>query len=372
MQAEPKLSNTQAVPADTGAGILCPNCRAQMPREMRFCRACGFRLGEGVAEFTETARFQPSVTAAARAKDTGAGAAKATTASAATGDSAAASLKWKTCGTPKDWGALARDVGQNAIRSATNHLEGKRQKPEQREKQCSRSKWTGWLIAIVIFSVLSSSGFIGLSGLRDRLRGSSSSSEASRSWFGSSDFQEADNGVTFEQVEPAGSPADKAGLVGGDVITTFDNQPVKSPRELRRLLTATPVGKTVEVVYIRDGETRNTQLTTVSKGEMERLGEVADNRVRGFVGIGNDSELIQIPGTNITGVQLNGVRRNNPAYIAGMRDGDIVIEFDGVPVRTYDELESRTRRAAPDSTVKVVLMRGTERRELLIKVGIAD
>src|SRR5947209_15537867 len=35
----------------------CPNCRTLMPSEMRFCRACGCRLGEGVEEYTETVRF---------------------------------------------------------------------------------------------------------------------------------------------------------------------------------------------------------------------------------------------------------------------------------------------------------------------------
>ncbi|HEX4900232.1 MAG TPA: hypothetical protein VFV61_06840, partial [Pyrinomonadaceae bacterium] len=28
-----------------------------MPRQLRFCRNCGFRLGEGLAEYTETVRF---------------------------------------------------------------------------------------------------------------------------------------------------------------------------------------------------------------------------------------------------------------------------------------------------------------------------
>src|SRR6185503_10848777 len=35
----------------------CSNCRSAMPSELRFCRNCGFRLGEGVAEYTETVRF---------------------------------------------------------------------------------------------------------------------------------------------------------------------------------------------------------------------------------------------------------------------------------------------------------------------------
>jgi serine protease Do len=208
-------------------------------------------------------------------------------------------------------------------------------------------------------------------GLRDSLRGlkGASGQSVGRSWVGTSDLESADNGVTFDKVEPAGSPADKAGLVGGDVVTTFDGQPVKSPDNFRKLLAATPIGKTVDVVYLRDGETMTTKLTTVSEDEIDRLGEAAGEAHQGYVGIGGSYEHAQIPGTKISGIQLNDIRRNNPGYIAGMRDGDIVIEFAGVPVRTYSELESRTRRAVPESTVKVVVMRGSERLEIPVKVG---
>src|SRR5258705_2438982 len=36
----------------------CRNCHMPMPVGLRFCRNCGFRLGEGSAEYTETVRFQ--------------------------------------------------------------------------------------------------------------------------------------------------------------------------------------------------------------------------------------------------------------------------------------------------------------------------
>src|ERR1051325_7351248 len=46
-----------------GAGDqFCAQCGSPMPREMRFCRSCGNRLGEGPAEYTETVRF-PGTTA---------------------------------------------------------------------------------------------------------------------------------------------------------------------------------------------------------------------------------------------------------------------------------------------------------------------
>src|SRR5213596_2204164 len=49
--------------------IVCEQCGAPMPKEMRFCRSCGNRLGEGPAEYTETVRF-PNTTAGAAGSTT--------------------------------------------------------------------------------------------------------------------------------------------------------------------------------------------------------------------------------------------------------------------------------------------------------------
>lgn len=362
MQTEPTRSRTQTNAADATPGTMCPNCRAEMPREMRFCRGCGFRLGEGVAEFTETVRFEKVPTSPAQRTAT----------SNAPRVANAPSPQANSCGSLNDWGALAKDVSEKAFKSVTQHLERQRGKIErQREKKQQpkgrrRSHWMFWIIMILIISVVGSGGFKSLKRLRD-LRNIGSSASASRSWVGVDNFKTANGGVTFDKVEPAGGPMDKAGLVGGDVITTFDGKPVKSSSELMNLLAATPIGKTVDVVYIRDGETKTTKLTTISEDEKDRLEDAADNN--GFVGIGGSYEQVPVPGTKISGVQLNSVRRNNPAYTAGIRDGDIVIEFDGVPIRTYKELDSRTSRAVPESTVKVVVIRNGERHEFLVTVG---
>src|SRR2546427_2401604 len=47
----------QSFSDSTQGSISCAQCGAPMPREMRFCRSCGNRLGEGPAEYTETVRF---------------------------------------------------------------------------------------------------------------------------------------------------------------------------------------------------------------------------------------------------------------------------------------------------------------------------
>jgi serine protease Do len=193
-----------------------------------------------------------------------------------------------------------------------------------------------------------------------------------RSYVGVNSFDTTDGGVTFDDVEPPGGPADKAGLVGGDVITTFDGQVVHDEDQIRDLLGQTPIGKTVDVVFIRDGETKTTKMTTVSKEEFDRL--VKDFRVRpegkGQFGYEtDDSERVPIPGTKIFGVRLDQISQSRPADLAGIKKGDIVTEFNGVPIRTPEELHSQVLRALPYSTVRVVVLRGTEQLEIPVKMG---
>jgi S1-C subfamily serine protease len=185
-------------------------------------------------------------------------------------------------------------------------------------------------------------------------------------------FETTDGGVTFQNVEPPGSPADKAGLVGGDVITSFDGRKITDDDEISDLLRETPIGKTVEVTYIRDGETKTTNLTTVNKQEFDRLERVFSSRPEGRGRFGyesNDVERVAIEGTNLFGVRIDSIENSRPADLAGIKEGDVIIEFDGTPIRTPSELASRVRRAIPYSTIKVVLMRGAEKLEIPVKMG---
>lgn len=190
-------------------------------------------------------------------------------------------------------------------------------------------------------------------------------------YFGIDEFKDGkDGGVTFNQVYPPDSPADKAGLVGGDIIKVFDGRETKQKDELIELLGQTPLGKTVEVIYVRDGETRKTKLTTISPEQFEKLETDYERRSSGHGAFGFEyPELAYVPGRKLFGVRVNAVSANGPAALAGIQEGDIVIEFDGVPIRTRDEFMARVRRAIPYSTVKVRIARGSDELEIPVKIG---
>jgi serine protease Do len=197
---------------------------------------------------------------------------------------------------------------------------------------------------------------------------------APKSYAGVDEFETADGdiGVTFANVDTPDGPADKAGLVGGDIITTVDGQPVRSDDEMTALMQRTPIGKTVDIVYIRDGETKNTKLTTISREELNRLAEVFADRPegRGQFGYEDDNaQRVEIPGTKMFGVQLGEILQNRPADIAGIKAGDIVIKFGDVPIRTNEEFLSRVRRAKPYSTVDLTVIRNGEQMKIPVKMG---
>lgn len=193
-----------------------------------------------------------------------------------------------------------------------------------------------------------------------------------KSYVGVDGWDTVENGVTFGAVDAPGGPADKAGLVGGDIITKFDGQDIRDEDQMSELMEATPIGKTVEVEYLRDGEKKTTKLTTVSIDEFRRLQRGLNDRPEGRGHFGyeeGDTERVQIPGTKIYGVRLDRVLPSRPADLAGVKKGDVIIEFDGVPIRTPDEFLMRVRRSVPYSTVNVVVIRNEEKLEIPVKMG---
>ena len=279
----------------------CSNCHSPMPSELRFCRNCGFRLGEGVAEYMETMRFDN-----ARAPQL--------------------------------------SVGPVAPAGA---------------KKRRRMSGMAWMFVGLLIFFVGAAAFTAMIAPHRQMAPAFTAPVPPRSYVGVAGLDSTDGGATFNNVEAPGLPSDKAGMVGGDIVTSFDGQAIHDEDEMTEILSRTPIGKTVDVVYLRDGETKTTRLTTMSKEEYDRVVRAFKNRPEGKGQFGYDdgeSERVAIPGTKIFGVKLNNVLQSRPADLAGIKKGDIVIEFDGIPIRTPEEFRARVQRALPYSTVKIVLM----------------
>jgi Do/DeqQ family serine protease len=74
----------------------------------------------------------------------------------------------------------------------------------------------------------------------------------------------ADEGILVNQVMPK-SPAEAAGLKVGDLILSLDGKPLKDARQMQRLVAEAEIGKTIEVVVLRD---KTKRALKIQVGEM--------------------------------------------------------------------------------------------------------
>ncbi len=93
-------------------------------------------------------------------------------------------------------------------------------------------------------------------------------SAGSGAWFGSvPDMGESKDGFRVSDVMK-GSPAEEAGLKGGDVIVEFDGKPITNLYDFTYALRTKKPGDTVVVKYRRSGEVRETKATLRSRSQM--------------------------------------------------------------------------------------------------------
>jgi membrane-associated protease RseP (regulator of RpoE activity) len=71
------------------------------------------------------------------------------------------------------------------------------------------------------------------------------------------------------------------------------------------------------------------------------------------------------------GVYVNGVEDDSPADSAGIREGDVIVEYDGKRIDNASDLTGAVRKTKPGTDVTVVLMRHNERKSLKVRIANA-
>jgi serine protease Do len=189
-----------------------------------------------------------------------------------------------------------------------------------------------------------------------------------------------------------GSPAEKAGVMTGDIIVEFDGERVRSARQLSRLVRESADDRTVRVAIVRDGNRRNVDLTPASNrgwftmpdlSRVERqLEEAARNfefRYDGPGGRGFGSwagptrgrlgvQLMPLTDQLATtfgvkgGVMVTSVDADSPAGKAGLKAGDIITTVNGRTVDETSDVLDEVRRADDGGMVALTVTR--DRKEL--------
>jgi len=111
---------------------------------------------------------------------------------------------------------------------------------------------------------------------------------------------------------------------------------------------------------------------------MEVVAQLKDKGAvaRGWLGVliqRVDRDLAESFGMDrAAGALVTQVFANSPASKGGLREGDIIVSFDGKPIDLSSDLPHVVGRTQAESEVDVVIVRDSARKTLKIKVGLLD
>jgi serine protease Do len=156
------------------------------------------------------------------------------------------------------------------------------------------------------------------------------------------------------------SPAEKSGLKGGDIILGFDGRAIREMGELPRLVAATPVGKKVSVLVQRDGRQESVPVTIELLKDGEEGEDVALSSDRLGIKVAaltpERAQQLRVPGGR--GVVVTEVQTDSLADRAGIVEGDLVWEVDGVRIANVADYGKAVSAAKKGGYLRVLLRRG--------------
>jgi Do/DeqQ family serine protease len=169
-------------------------------------------------------------------------------------------------------------------------------------------------------------------------------------------------GAIVTAVDP-GSPAAKVGFRQGDVVTAANGRAVRGSADLRVKVGLVPVGEVVEFQVMR-GSARLVLSARVAAPE--QAATVDGQAVPELVGA---SVADIVPGMplhgRIEGVVVASVKRNSPAWLQGLRPGDVIYGVNNRRVRNVRELMAALRAA--EGSLSISLVRGDYRITILMR-----
>jgi serine protease Do len=172
-------------------------------------------------------------------------------------------------------------------------------------------------------------------------------------------------GVVIMNVEP-GSPAEKAGLKGGDVITSVNGNPVKTGDDLVNPIAAAPIGSKVKLTYVRDRAKKDTTAivedrTRVFPTQAGRLSDQQGESAPAEFGLRVDSltpeRAARVGMEGQRGVLVTDVDPASFADDLGFGRGDVITEINREPITSVDDYKRAVAKLKPGNNVVFKVLR---------------
>jgi serine protease Do len=174
-------------------------------------------------------------------------------------------------------------------------------------------------------------------------------------------------GALIGEVSP-GSPAEKAGILPGDIIVEYKGKEITQMNMLPTLVAQTPVGETVNVALFRNGKKKNVSVTVAKLEEDEAPAEMGQESVLGLTVQQLTPELAQsLKIKDKEGIIVANVEPGSAAEDAGLRPGDLILEVNRQEVRNMEEYTKAIANLDKKESILLLVKRNTHTRFVVLE-----
>jgi serine protease Do len=157
----------------------------------------------------------------------------------------------------------------------------------------------------------------------------------------------------------ADTPAAKAGIQAGDVITAVNGNAVKDSRTLAREISGMAPGSSARLDILRKGEAKSITVTLATMpNQPEKQANASNNgSLPGAPHLGVAvAPAGEVAGAGAKGVVITAIDPDGPAAERGLQSGDVILDVAGKSVSSASELRNALSEARSGGK-KDVLMR---------------
>ena len=179
-------------------------------------------------------------------------------------------------------------------------------------------------------------------------------------------------GALVAEVNPD-SPAAKAGIHRGDIITEFNGHPIHEMNELPRMVADTAPGSKATVKVLREGKEKSLSLT-ISELTEEKQAQAKEEAGGEKTPLGLEVQNLdpnlarQFRLRDNKGVVVVKVESGSPAAEAGMRGGDMILEVNGEVVSTVKDYRAAVTKVKKGSVARFLIKRAGRTLYLTMEV----
>jgi serine protease Do len=171
----------------------------------------------------------------------------------------------------------------------------------------------------------------------------------------------------------AGSPAEKSGVKPGDVVLAADDKPMADNGALSRYISGKAPGTSVRLTVFRDGAEKSISVVLGTFPDEKQQADDVEKEGRPQLGMTLHDLTPDLAGRlelprGTKGAVVMDVEAGEAAENAGLSQGDVIVEVNGVAIDGVDSFEAEIAKAKPAGLARLRVRSGNLHRFVVLKL----